>query len=384
MIGYGSVLGIVLLSVYLINPVLLIGPEGQLVDFISPMGVFVCSFVVLVLLTTWGQENVDQAQEEGHKSQEALERLEGVFNEISSSTGILKSKSSDCSDKMQIGRDNAERASVSIRELANSIEVAATTLSGISHSSNESREQVEEVYHIMENINRYFKGALSDVTHSQGALVSLKEQVDTMKQAAASSFDTIKGLATRTEDIRAFIDGITNIADQTNLLALNASIEAARAGENGRGFAVVAEEIRHLSEESGQLADGIRKIIMDFVTTTTAAIHEVSGAQSAVQSGYSAMAALDDKFSSMKKSFDTVGGEIKEEFELVGSIKGEINRIHKDIMEIAATLEENAAYFEEMSARTQMQTNLTMEVSNAMIEVAAIGDNLDGLLIGGM
>lgn len=72
----------------------------------------------------------------------------------------------------------------------------------------------------------------------------------TVKQGAEGSYHTIKGLVTRTDDIRGFIDGIENIANQTNLLALNASIEAARAGEHGRGFAVVAEEIRHLSEQS--------------------------------------------------------------------------------------------------------------------------------------
>lgn len=380
MIGYGAGLTLTLTGIYLINPVLLVGQDAGLVAIMSPMSAIICSVIVLVLLATWGQEKIQEAGEEGIRSQEALEKIENIFGEISRSASLLESKSAHCNDQMISEKESAQITSNSIRELAISVEAAATTISNISKSSNVSKESTEKVYEIMDDINKYFQDTLTDVSYSEQAVISLRDQVGNMKDAAESTYGAILGLANRTEDIRGFIDGIADIANQTNLLALNASIEAARAGENGRGFAVVAEEIRHLSEQSEQLASGIRDIIMELVESTGAAITEISGGQTSVEHGYKAMAYLDERILSMKNNFALVGEKITEEFQIVNNIKNEFNIIDKDIVEIAAVLEENAAHFEEISARTEIQTNVTTQVSVAMTEVAEIGNDLNRLL----
>lgn len=376
MIGYGGALSAVLVIIYFVSPASLVGAEAGLIEFISPMGTLVATFIVLLLLTTWGEEKVIEAQQEGSRSQEALEKLEVIFKEISKSTTILKNQSGVSNDKMKAGKEIAQSITQAIRELAISVENAAVTTTNISKSSSVSREGIEKVYEIIGHIDQHFINTMEDVNQSQGAGVILREQMDGMKQSAVSSYKTIQEISQYSEKIRGFIDGIANIANQTNLLALNASIEAARAGEHGRGFAIVAEEIRKLSEQSGQLADSIGDIIMEFVASAKVAMNGVGDSQVALEKGYHAMESLDKNFASMIKNFGIVGEDIKDELDFVSAIKKEFNAIDHDIINIAAVLEENAAHFEEISSKSGIQTDITVEVSNAMEEVATIGENL--------
>lgn len=86
--------------------------------------------------------------------------------------------------------------------------------------------------------------------------VSSIEQMSTKSNEVVESLNT---LSLKITAIRKLLDEVDGISEQTNLLALNAAIEAARAGDVGRGFSVVADEVRTLSQRSGEFSRLIRQ-----------------------------------------------------------------------------------------------------------------------------
>lgn len=107
----------------------------------------------------------------------------------------------------------------------------------------------------------------------EAAEQGLHEIIDTLNRTQGFRSAVIKeisGVAAYTDSLRKMAEDVASIAKQTNLLALNAAIEAARAGEAGRGFAVVADEVRKLSNQSGDMGQRIR----DTVASVSEAIEQ--------------------------------------------------------------------------------------------------------------
>lgn len=106
------------------------------------------------------------------------------------------------------------------------------------------------------------------------------EEVVSDSQKLSLSMENITGSTKSAERIIKETDTmlslIANVSSQSNLLALNAAIEAARAGEAGRGFSVVADEMRKLSQMSGESAKKISQLLIEMKKAIDEVIEEVN------------------------------------------------------------------------------------------------------------
>jgi len=237
--------------------------------------------------------------------QESLRKVVGAVRSSSDSiaTGAnqIAMGNADLSQRTEEQASNLEETAASMEELSGTVRTtsdtahqAAQLAQSASGVAAKGGEVVDQVVHMMEEIN-------------------------------ASS----KKIA----DIITVIDGI---AFQTNILALNAAVEAARAGEQGRGFAVVAGEVRSLAQRSAEAAKEIKALIGDSVQKVDAGGQLVNEAGSTMQ----------DIVTQVKRVTDLIA-EINAATQEQTS---GIDQINNAVMQLDQVTQQNAALVEESAA----------------------------------
>ncbi|BCJ86884.1 methyl-accepting chemotaxis protein [Effusibacillus dendaii] len=162
----------------------------------------------------------------------------------------------------------SEHAAKNVEMIALTMEEIATGAEKQFELTDKTAELTQQAGRLSEQVSdqvRQSKVLCADLenTLNQGAQIigDLVKGLQNVAQFNRESTELVVRLENNAKEIGNIIGVVGDISVQTNLLALNASIEAARAGEHGRGFTVVAEEVRKLSDQTGEAVEQIGLLI---------------------------------------------------------------------------------------------------------------------------
>ncbi|MDR2572172.1 MAG: methyl-accepting chemotaxis protein, partial [Oscillospiraceae bacterium] len=165
------------------------------------------------------------------------DKLNEMFQEITSSANQVSTGSQQVSDGAQTLAQGSTEQAASIQQLSSSI------------------AEISE------------KTKTNAVTADKTAKLSeaIKEKAEKGSQQMNEMITAVSDINEASKSIGKIIKTIDDIAFQTNILALNAAVEAARAGQHGKGFAVVAEEVRNLASKSAEAAKDTGDMIQNSI-----------------------------------------------------------------------------------------------------------------------
>lgn len=302
-----------------------------------------------------------------------------IYQLLHSSVSIKSSadKINSASERTREGMGDLNRSLSDIRyffeettEMLSDMAAATTQLAlsgnNIAGSSTSAVDSVQQANEAAVN----GRDAVSKVTSSMHQIkndVGMTSGIIASLEQATKQIDTITGT-------------ITAISSQTNMLALNAAIEAARAGEHGKGFAVVSEEVRKLSDETGEAAEQINTLIHSIQLEVANAVNSMGQVSEEVDKG---VAVADNA----KENLHNILSTIEHTVHLIEGISGDVNQqsqgtdlISKNTTAVAEKGHTGTASAQEIACVVETQMQDILQNNTCAKELLHISNDLEGIM----
>ncbi len=283
------------------------------------------------------------------------ENLSSAAEEMSASTQEISSTIEELSDGMM-------HQSEKVENVKNFIKKVADFAMSIRDGSQKTLDSFDELVNLANDSKNEVKKSLSSLSEVRELFVNIEQ--------------LINELTNLSNQVGEFVSSIKNIANQTNLLALNAAIEAARAGEAGKGFTVVAEQVKKLSEQSSLESEKVEVTISKVQKQVQTLANTITNGREVIKGLSSLSANTEDSFLKISGGINSANENLNEINGMIQQQVDETNQISEAMLEIAAISEEGAASTEQASSSTEEQAASMEELSAAAIELANIAKNL--------
>ncbi len=256
--------------------------------------------------------------------------------------------------------------------LSDSVQELSTTTKEVISTSNMQAAAVKEVVSTMEDSNTITQSigkSISEVTriamktkeHVDSGTDIVQDTTDKMTEIRKKNTDTISGIRSLTDKIRAIwdiVDIINTIVEQTRIIAFNAALEASTAGEAGKNFRIVAGEIKRLADSTSQSTTEIQARITEIQKAANNLIVVSEEGTERIRQGHELSDKLHSVFSDILNSADISVTSSE-------SIEYSIRQQASAFEQILITMKEISRGIDNLVS-TQQQTAHTAETLNGM------------------
>ncbi len=287
-----------------------------------------------------------------------MKGISKAIRDISSSSGNLKEASLQSAQASVQSAESVGEAAHRVLEQEGKIRESQELLLKVNDSIQTMRAHATAV-------TTNSMTAADEAKQGNKALETSVREIRDVEATVSSTAEMVGRLGTRSEEIGAIVDTISEIASQTNLLALNAAIEAARAGEQGRGFSVVAEEVRKLAEQSEEAADKIASLINAMQQDTSNAVASMKQGCDAVVSGAKSVEELQAVFNRIHDLVQDGAEKTQEMDQAIRTVDENARNISDSVTEINTKGQEVSEHMESVSAATEEQSASSEEIASA-------------------
>ncbi|GFP75661.1 methyl-accepting chemotaxis protein [Clostridium fungisolvens] len=310
-----------------------------------------------------------------------------MVNNISVITSEIKNNTKEVNSEITEMHKSFTETSNTAEEITQVINEIATGSLEQTNRINEVSTTMDEVFRQVENsvqkANIVSSSSDTSLNNTKAALNLFKtsiEKVTTVTDTIESTAIIIKELDSKSKEINAFSETISEITSQTNLLSLNAAIEAARAGEQGKGFAIVANEIKDLAEQSSNASSQISEIANSMQNEILNAMKAIEKGVGHANESVASVNKVDSYLSDLQRSSVDTNIKIKE---IISSIyiieqtcKDSLNRIH-ELDDISRSF---SAGSQQAAASTEEQAAIMYQVKVNMKNIKDMTDRLNNVV----